>query len=135
MEDEDEDEDEDEVANKEGSKVEIEVLVKREGDESYSMVPWRLSNTYHVPRTYEPRAYIYLTGVLVPLAARRQLADRLDEHRLSPRECAVNLARAVAHTDCTRCRAQYRLTPSVSRVLDVSGRFIPQNFQRTRIPP
>ena len=87
MEDEDEDEDEDEVANKEGSKVEIEVLVKREGDESYSMVPWRLSNTYHVPRTYEPRAYIYFTGVLVPLAARRQLADRLDEHRLSPREC------------------------------------------------
>jgi hypothetical protein len=56
MEDEDEDEDEEEeeeeeVANKEGSKAEIEVLVKREGDASYSMVSWRLSNTYHVTLT------------------------------------------------------------------------------------
>ena len=56
MEDEDEDEDEDEVANKEGSKAEIEVLVKREGDESYSMVPWRPSNTDHAPRTTYLRA-------------------------------------------------------------------------------
>ena len=31
------------VPSKEGSKVEIEVLVKREGDESYSMVSWCLS--------------------------------------------------------------------------------------------
>jgi len=44
--------DPDQVANKEGSKAEIEVLVKREGDESYSMVSRRLSNTHHVPLIY-----------------------------------------------------------------------------------